>query len=265
MGLNPGDVVIDDLDKVRPPKPSGFRPRDYSSVPYGAFPFGQAFDTSLEIDRSNWSAAIKEATDAGAMLSQFWIREGMHALHQQQTSMCWMFAVVSGMLAARAKAGLPYVKLSPASAAAPCMNFRDEGGWSTNAVAWVAKHGISTEEMWGGSQTKNSRALWTPEVKADALTRRITEWWDIRPRNIGQQMTCGILGIPAANGYNRLGHALCQFDAVEIERGSFGIRLMDNYGENNQWCDKHGMYIMRENVAAADDCIAPRVVNPTAK
>lgn len=267
MGLNPGEKVYDDLNLMdaAPPSQSGYKPRDYTAEPYGSLPFAAAFPAELEIDRSNWSAAIRQATEAKAMLSQFWISQGLHALHQQQTSMCWCFAVVSAMLAWRAKMGLPYAKLSPASAAAPCENFRDNGGWSTNAVRWIAEHGISIEELWGSSQTKNDRRLWTPEVQADALTRRITEWFDVRPRNLRQQISCGILGLPVAVGYNRLGHAICQLDALEIEPGSFGIRLIDNYGESNGWCDRNGMYVMRENVAAADDAIAPRAITPTAK
>ncbi len=262
MGLLPSDILIEDdnWQSVEPPV-HGHIPRDYEREPYGSLPFAAAFPTELEIPESEWSARIKDLTDRKALISDLWRTMGLVAFHQGSTSMCWMFAVASCLQTVRAQNNQPFVKLSPASAAAPCMNFRDNGGWSSNGVAWVSRNGMSTVDLWG-SQTANSSRLWTAEVKADAATRKITEWWDVRPRNFKQQMSLALLCIPAAVGYNRMGHAICQLDPVEIERGAYGLRAVDNYGNNH---DGRGMYVMRQSLATADDIIAPRAATSSSK
>lgn len=265
MEIINGEKVYDERDDgVLIPPVQGHIERDWKKDPYASF--AAAFPPELMVDKSNWSAAIKEKKEMGALNSQLWIRSGKKALHQQQTSMCWMFAVFSNIIMNRLKAGMPDIRPSPASAAAPCMDFRDNGGWSTTGCKWVAEHGFNTEEEWGNSQTKNSRALWTPENKAIALTRRITEFVECRSRDFNQQMSLAINGLGGAVGYNRLGHAIYMLDAVEIEPGRFGIRVIDNYGTQNNWCDENGMYIMGSPaLATADDCVAIRAITPTTK
>lgn len=250
----------EDLERVLPLVRHGHIPRNYAIEPYGSV--HGTFPDDLLIKPENYSAAIKQQREEGSALDQLWIRFGIKSLHQQQTSMCWMFAVMQAILAIRAKAGLPTIYPSPASAALPCMGWSDNGGWSTNGTRWVAEHGYNTVEEWGGSQVKNDRRLYTEENKAKARARRITEWSECRPRSQQQQMSLAIHGRPVAVGYNRLGHAICQLAAIEIEPGSFGARFVDNYGDAS-WTDEYGMYIMRGNLMIADDAVSPGVVLPT--
>lgn len=238
----------------------GHIPRDYNAEPYGSV--HGAFPAELLVDPSNYSAAIKQMNEEKSMLSQLWIRSGVKSLHQERTSMCWMFAVMQAILAIRAKAGLPYIVPCVASASLPCMGWQDNGGWSTNGTRWVAEHGYNTVEETGTDQVRFPRSLYTAEMKAKAKVRCITEWIECQPRSNRHQMSLGIHGRPVAVGYNRLGHAICQLDVLEIEPGSFGARFVDNYGDAN-WTDENGMYIMRGNLMTADDAVAPGVVRPT--
>ncbi len=258
--LRPGEKVYDENDwqKLIPPV-QGHIERDWKSDPYGSF--AAPFAESLLVPRTSWSARIKEMREEKSMISDLWIREGIKSLHQQRTSMCWMFAVFQAIMALRVKAGLPNIVPSPAASALPCMNWQDNGGWSTQGCKWLAQHGWNTVEEAGGSQVQFSRSSYTDDIKAKAQKRRVTEFTEVPPRNFDYQMSLALRGIPAAVGYNRLGHAICQLDPVE-DAGVFGLRLVDNYGDAN-WTDENGMYVMTERLAIADDCVAPRVIIPT--
>lgn len=267
VGSFEGTPVYDDeIDLERAmhaaPPDRGHIPRDWKLEPYGSV--ASPFPEALRVDKSNWSPAIKQQRDEGAAPDQLWIRQGIKSLHQQRTSMCWMFAVFQAILAVRCKMGLPYIVPSPAASALPCMNWRDNGGWSTQGTRWVATHGWNTLEEAGGSQVSFPKSLYTEENKAKALERRITEWIECKSRNQEQQMSLAIHGRPVSVGYNRLGHAICQIAALEIEPGSFGAKFVDNYGDAS-WTDEHGMYIMRGNLMIADDAVAPGAVIPVVK
>lgn len=252
----------EEIEKLLPQADRGFRARDYEKVPYGSV--HGAFPDELFVDPSNYSAAIKQQREEGAAIDQLWIRAGVKSLHQQQTSMCHMFAVMHGIIGIRLKAGLPLLYPSPAASALPMDNWRDNGGWSTSDTRYIAEHGWNTVEEAGGSQVSFPRSLYTEENKKKALSRRITEWIECKPRSHQQQMSLGIHGRPVPVGYNRLGHAICQLAVLEIEPGSFGAVFVDNYGDAN-WTNEHGMYIMRGNLMIADDAVAPGVVLPTVK
>lgn len=264
--LNGTPIYNTEEELLRAMPHAGYRghiPRDYEKEPYGsvhgAFPDELLFDIS---DMSAVLAILKEQREQGAALDQLWIRSGVKSLHQQRTSMCWMFAVLQAVLAIRAKAGLPYIEPCVASASLPCMGWRDNGGWSTNGTRWVSKNGFNTVEETGTDQVTFPRSLYTEDMKAKAKARVITEWIECSPRSKRHQISLGCHGRPVSVGYNRLGHAICQLAIKEIESGSLGAVLVDNYGDSS-WTDQHGMYIMRGDLFVADDAVAPGVVKPT--
>lgn len=233
-------------------------PRDYNAVPLGSIE-GAPRSVIKPFPRSDWSAMIKDVAARRGRVSDRWREGNCKILNQGQTNYCWINGVVTAFEAVRACNGLPYIKFSPASGGARIKNFRNEGGWGTEAIEWIAKNGITRESLWPANAI--DRRYLTPEAIADALQNRVTEWSDLGNRDFEMQATYALLGKPVAVGYNWWRHEVCQFDLIEIEPGSFGILVANSWGE--EW-DGDGMAVLRESKGTADDAVSPEVVYATA-
>lgn len=254
------DLIIDDSTNNDVLFPAGMgtgrMARDYTNMPRGSPDYLYLADYPL-IPRSEWSARIKEMEETKSRLSDIWHAHGCTFANQGQTNYCWMHGPVNACIALRASNNLPFVKLSGCAGAAIIKNFRNEGGWGTEAIKWIAEHGITTEALWPAATIDRKYA--TPEMEADALTRRVTEWDDLRPRNFDVLMTQLFNRRPTAVGFDYWGHEVCALDPVEIEPGSFGARIVNSW---TNWGDR-GMAALRESKATPDDAVSPRVINVT--
>ena len=68
--------------------------------------------------------------------------------------------------------------------------------------------------------------------------------------------------LPVVVDLNWWGHSICAMDPVEVEPGSFGIRIL------NSWSDKWGDLgeaVLRGSKAHPDGSVAPRVVTGSVK
>lgn len=232
----------------------GMIPRDYEKVPFGSMPFAAKFDLPV-IDRSKWSQLIDSMTQNKTRLSDVVRRSGMKSLNQERTNFCWSNGPVNCVRITRLVMGAPHVDLSPASVACPINGFVNKGGWGTEALARIVSHGVTNTKFWPANAI--DRKYFTDESKQDALLHRVTEWYDLQPRNFGQLMTCLFLGFPVAVGYNWWGHEVTALDPVEISPGKFGVRIYNSWGDD--WEDG-GMSVLTESKATPDDAVAPRVV-----
>lgn len=261
MGVRHGEIVIDDsnwtefLDPEADGHSRGLFPRDWAAEPFGSLPFAEPF-TLPTVPRSEWSARIKEMEETQSRLSDIRRARNMPSQNQNGIPYCWIHAVASALRLLRAKQNEPDVLLSATAAGAQITNFRSVGGWSTAGLRWVVENGMPTTDLW--PENKIDRRYLTPEMKANALLHRVTEWWECR--GFDQQMTLAFYRIPAPVGYNWWGHAICQMDPVEVEPGSFGIRIWNSWSDS--WGDR-GEGVLRGSKAIADDCCAPRVTIPS--
>lgn len=232
----------------------GMIPRDFAKVPHGSLPFAEPFPLPL-IPRHEWQARIEEGNATKSFLSHIRRAAGLKSQDQDGIPYCWIHAVISAVRLLRARQNQPAIALSATACGAQIKNFRSEGGWSTEGLEWVVKHGIPTVELW--PENKLDRRYLTAEMKADALTRQVTEWWDLKPRNIDEEMTCYFLRIPISVGYNRWRHAVCGMDPV-YRNGQYGRKIW------NSWTDDYGDMGEADLMGdswAADDQIAPRVTD----
>lgn len=264
MSIRPGELLIDDsnwrkhvdapvIDGVQMRK--GHLPRDYATHPHGSLAFAPTLSIPL-IPRSEWSARIKEREGRKMLLTDIRKAKPFPSLDQDGTNYCWANGVFSAVLFARAYANLPYVALSPASVAAPINNFQNEGGWGLWALKYMAENGFNTADEWPPNAI--NRKYYTEENKAKAKQRRVTEWFDLRPNNFDEKMTCLLLGMMVPSGYPWWSHEVCGIDPVEIEENHFGSR------EINSWGDRYGdrgEFVLSESKATADDQFALRVVS----
>lgn len=226
----------------------------------------KAVDMPL-IPQSEWSARIKEMEQTKSRLSD--IRRnargnGRHfeALDQNGQGYCWAYAATGGVMLLRAAANMPYVRLSAHAIACKIKNFRDEGGWGALALEYIINHGVPSVEAW--KEKSMDRSNDRPETWVDAAGNKVTEsWMDLeapiydRDMTFAQMMTCLLNRMPVICDFNWWGHAVVAMDPVEVERGSFGVRILNSWKDS--WGDL-GEGVLRGNKAIADNAVAPRVV-----
>lgn len=231
--------------------------RDYVESPVGTLPFANQFPGPV-IPRSDWSAMIREREERGQTLQQVMRVGGVKVKDQGRTNYCWAFAPVSALEINRALMGLPYVELSPTSVAARIKNFRNVGGFGSQALQELATRGVNAASQWPVNAI--DKRYDTQQSRVQANSFRQTEWWDLQPKNLDELMTCLLLGLPVPVVYMWWGHQVLAVDPVEVEPGSYGVRILNSWRES--WGDK-GFAIIRGNRMLPDEAYAPRAALPT--
>lgn len=266
MGINPNEPLIDDQTPLDfdPELGRGLIPRDYGIQPVGSIPgvktFG-AVDFPL-IPRSEWSPRIKEMEETKSRLSDIRDRgnrgKPIPYLDQGPIGYCWAHSTVHALMLLRAAMNQPYRPLSAFAVAAIIMQGRDEGGWSALSLEWIMKHGCPTQEFWPQGDRNLRRD--TPEMRSDASRHQVDAgWiepdsphWD-RDLSFDQFFSLLLARTPVPVDLNWWGHAVCAVDPVEVEPGSYGVRIMNSH---RGWGD-NGMGVLRGNRAIPDNAVAP--------
>lgn len=180
---------------------------------------------------------------------------------------CWAHSPTIATMLLRAKANMPYVRLSAYAIACIIKQYRDEGGWGAHALDFISTKGVPSVEFW--PEKSMARTNDKPETWANAKTHRVTEGWaDIsaavydRDLTFDQVATALLLNFPVIGDFNWWGHSICLMDLVEVERGSFGVRFI------NSWSDKwgeNGEGILQGKKAIPDGATAARVTTASIK
>ena len=278
MGVGAHELVINDDNYTQHVDPvvngervsRGAIPRDYSIQGYQSSPMSYAVNIPL-IPRSEWSDRIKEMEKTKSRISD--IRRtalnGSHipALDQNGQGYCWAYSTGASILLTRAVMNQPYVRISPHAVACKIKGFRDQGGWGALSMEFAVKYGFPSEEFW--PQKSMSRQNDNDKTWENARLHQVTEgWWDLDQqaydRNLAfdQVMTLLLSRIPVVLDYNWWGHSVCGMDPVEVEKGSFGIRILNSWTDN--WGDK-GEGVLQGSKAIPNGAVAPRVVDASIK
>lgn len=273
-------LVVDDRnwrDHVQPPQGPledgpGFLLRDFEAEPLGSFEGSNTFPRELLIPREEWRERIEEMERTKTRLSDMLSFAPNEWLNQSPTNYCWCYAVVHGVMIIRFTAGLPWERLSPFSVAAPIKQYRNVGGWGSQALAYIVQHGVANEKFWPGEtpemnssqrQSANMNAIrngrqYFESSRADAATKKITGFYDLRSRNFEEKMSCLLRRIPVPSGYNWMGHEMCSIDPIIMPNGGFGCLDMDHYGTGGRYNKR----AMSESRGTADDQVAPYLSPP---
>lgn len=236
--------------------------RDYTTTHYmGA----RALDIPL-IPRSEWSDRIRQQEKDQSRLSDI-RNQGMHGQRipsrdQDGRGYCWFHSGVSAMMILRARENQPYADLSAYSGACKIKNFRDEGGWGAQGVDFLISNGCCTSATW--PQQGTSRSLDTPAAWEEAKKYRFFEAWNDlslpqydRNLTFDQVATCLLAGIPVIVDFNWWSHSVCAIDLVETSPGSYGLRILNSWGDS--WSEG-GTGILSGSRAIPDGACAPRGV-----
>lgn len=275
MPLQPNEILIDDDTPVIEPigASKGYVPRDYSVYPVEMFAPPSEI---VLIPKSEWSARIKEKEEQKSRLSDI-RRAGnkgqpIPSLNQNsgrndgRWGYCWAHSTAHTIIANRAVSNQPYVPLSAFAIAAIIKGGRNEGGWCGLSAKFAREVGIPSQSLW--PQNNVSLSLDTAEMRANAALHKITEDWvdltrDVYDQNLTFEMVISLLlsNVPVAVDFNWWGHSVCAMDAVEVEPGSFGIRIWNSWGDD--WSDM-GEGVLRGSKAIPDGAVATRVTGVSA-
>lgn len=232
------------------------RPKGEHSI-YGT---GLDEDEFPLIPRSQWSERIKEQEATKTRLSDL---RTWPALDQGQWGYCWAYSSTAAVMLLRAKAGMPYRRLSAHAVACKIMNFRDRGGWGALSMDWMTDHGVPDVEHWpeqSMNRQNNNDNTWR-----NAAEHRITEGWidlDIShpadaDLSFEQVATLLLCNIPVVVDFNWWAHSVCAMDLVETSPGQFGLRILNSWSDN--WGEK-GTGVLEGRRAIPDGACAPRAV-----
>jgi hypothetical protein len=267
----PAEPIIDDStwrEHITPIidgeiKGHGLVPRDYSVYP--AEMFDPPANLSL-IPRSEWSARIKEQEREKSRISDVLLDAGVPSLDQGPNGYCWGHSTVGCVQALRALQHEPYVPLSAYAVCATIKRGANEGGWAGLSAKFVREKGVPSQALWPQGD-RNYRKYDRPEVWSSAALHKITEEWtdltrDVYDQNLtfDQLATCLLSGIPCAIDLNWWSHSVMACDLVEVESGSFGVRIRNSWGDG--WGET-GFGILQGSKAIPDGALALRVTGAT--
>jgi len=178
------------------------------------------------VPRSEWSARIQDQIARKARVSDYC---QFPAYDQASTNYCWYNCVAQSMTCQRLIQGLSLRVLSAASGAAQIKRGRNQGGYVFDAVKHAQTTGLATIELWPNSG-RDYRRLETADVTASRAENKLVEV--VRCETFDEYASGLLATLPGFGGWNSRRHAETIADLVEIEPGSFGLRLRNSWGAN---------------------------------
>jgi hypothetical protein len=166
---------------------------------------------------------------------------------------CWINCVINAIHHTRALMGDRHVSLSPASAGGPIKGYRNQGGWPSDGIEYIATNGVCPVELWPANAIDKK---YDNDESRDARKEfSCTEWYDLKPDNFGQLVTALLLGYPVANGRMWWSHATLSLQPVIISPTEFGIMDDNSWGPG---FGNKGRFILSEKMGQIDGGVALR-------
>lgn len=223
----------------------GYQGRNYERHPYGSMPWGSFSSRFGTIPRSEWKERIEEGHRKKTFPIYHQLAKKVPILNQKRLPYCWVYAVTGAIQSVRAMHGLPTKHLSATSAGAPGKNYREEGGWTGEAIRYILEYGLATIDTW--PEAVNDRRYFRPS-REEAANYNIGQWLELRPKNFDELMTCLLMNFPVCVGLLWWGHAV--FYSAPVWEGGPGV-IVDNSWDVT-W-ENNGRSVLMEGKANADE------------
>jgi len=232
------------------PKPEGHDSRAYSKLMGAEVP---------TIPRSEWPARIKEQAARKRRISdhQRWPCDA------QSGPTCWAAGTCQAYSTCRVmQMGMEnYVRISAMSIAVP-ISGGTSGGYEGDAVKMLTKDGGVDSKLWAYGDRRPSAS--SAEIAANRLLHKSLESYECD--GFDEFATAMLLGYPCTVSYNWWSHVVMLVELVEIESGSYGFKIRNNWGEG--YGDKGeygfgGYAIFREGHGTPSGGFAFRSVTPS--
>jgi hypothetical protein len=236
----------------------GLIPRNFRAHPPGYLAVAPVYPASLLIDEAEWPERLAEQKAKKSSLRD--LREAYYetlkSLDQNGFGLCWMFSTTKASMYSRILAGLPPLRLSAYWGAGQVKNWRDEGGWGSESMTFVAQSGLPEETFCPAYK----KSYDTPEAKANAALHQITKWWDgteSREQNRKIMISSFLLGLPNVLDLNWLGHSMagCYLDSIN----PLVVYADNSWGAIDQFGPK-GLYKLTGDKAIPDNIVVSGVV-----
>jgi len=157
------------------------------------------------IPYERWPELIRQQNEDESSLYHVWQRSRIGVLNQGQSSYCWAFSSVAGLMLQREVESRPFRRLSPSSVAAPIVGYTDRGYYIEAALEGMRTQGVASDDF-VPMLTTNSREFkggW----RDDAANNKISMATEI-PRDHQTQGSMLLLGYPLVAALNWWGHAI---------------------------------------------------------
>ena len=225
----------------------GYVPRDYDEYPEEMFDSPDSMKTYSE---SEWDALFDEQEKYKSSLEHLYLpdpnKPAFLNLDQNGQGYCWMYSSVHSIMMARLRDNQPYVRLSAHAAACKVKNYANRGGWCGESAEFLRAKGVPSVEFW--KEKSMSRQYDKPATWENAKKHRILEnYTDLTKRIWNQSMnkrqlaTALFNNLPCPTDYNWWGHSVCAIRWVRVERGSWGILILNSWA---RW-GRHGLSVLR--------------------
>lgn len=232
------------------PKAVGFEmgciQRDYAAMPFGSLPFAGGWDMT-EMSDEEIRDGIADQDRNKSSLEHIRADCGIRSLDQDGYGYCWAFSTVKAVMLVRAAQNEPTVELSGWAIGALVKNYRNQGGWCQQSLDKIVELGCPSFALF----PKADRRYDTPEMRADAATRKVTEWMDMEGGNTRQLASNLLRNIPTMVDGAMPGHSVC------------ALRLLSwkplRYLIDNSWTPTWSDDGMAEITRAPQNMACPRV------
>lgn len=204
------------------------------------------------IDEDEWDDRIRELEQLESRIYDFCVQSNLPCLNQSQTNYCWVNAPTHCCEIIRLMETGRVFSYSPASAGAPIKNFKNIGGWGSQALEYFKTNGLNLTSDWPANEINKK---YYTNINKEKQKRHLTiEYFVLNSWK--ERVSCILSGLPTADGYNWWSHEVC---GVGLTIGDHDLIIRNSWGMD--WGDK-GFSTLSGSRKQADESVAIAAMLP---